>query len=79
MSVEEDLKKIVARIVRKPDLDFAPTATFKDFEADSLDIVQILVAVEDKYDIEIQDEALKDIGTMADFIAHIEQKVAEKG
>lgn len=79
MSVEEDLKKIVARIVRKPDLDFSPTATFKDFEADSLDIVQILVAVEDKYDIEIQDEALKDIGTMADFIAHIEQKVAEKG
>ncbi len=79
MSVEEDLKKIVSRIVRKPDLDFGPTATFKDFEADSLDIVQILVAVEDEYDIEIEDEALQDIGTMADFIAHIEKKVAEKG
>ncbi len=79
MSVEEDLKNIVARIVRKPDLDFTPTATFKDFEADSLDIVQILVAVEDEYDIEIQDEALQDIGTIANFIAHIEKKVAEKG
>lgn len=79
MSVEEDLKRIVSRIVRKPDLDFGPTSTFKDFEADSLDIVQILVAVEDEYDIEIQDEALQDIGTMADFIAHIEKKVAEKG
>ncbi|MEE8353168.1 MAG: acyl carrier protein [Dehalococcoidales bacterium] len=79
MSVEADLKRIVSRIVRKPDLDFTPTATFKDFEADSLDIVQILVAVEDEYDIEIQDEALQDIGTMADFIAHIEKKVAEKG
>ncbi len=79
MSVEADLKRIVSRIVRKPDLDFTPTATFKDFEADSLDIVQILVAVEDEYDIEIQDEALQDIGTMVDFIAHIEKKVAEKG
>ena len=77
--VQEELKKIVTRIVRKPDLDFSPTATFKDFQADSLDIVQILVAIEDTYDIEIQDEALEGVTNMGDFIAHIEQRVAEKG
>lgn len=78
-SIEETVKKIVTKIVRKPDTDFTPTATFKDFDADSLDIVQILVAVEDTFDIEIQDEELQEITDMGGFVAYIERKVAEKG
>jgi len=79
MSVEETVKKIVTRIVRKPITDFTPTATFKDFDADSLDIVQILVAVEDTYDIELDDEELQNITDMAGFVAYIERMIAEKG
>ncbi len=79
MSTEETIRKIVTKIVRKPDIEFTPTATFKDLEADSLDIVQILVALEDTFDIEIQDEDLKEIANMGGFIAYIERKVAEKG
>jgi len=79
MPVEETVKKIVTRIVRKPDTDFTPASTFKDFGADSLDIVQILVAVEDTFDIEIVDEELENIPDMAGFIAYIERKIAEKG
>ena len=78
-SVEETVKKIVTRIVRNPDIDFTPTATFKDFKADSLDIVQILVAVEDTYDIELDDEELQKITDIGGFIAYIERKIAEKG
>jgi len=77
-TVEETVKKIVTKIVRKPDVDFTPTTTFKDLQADSLDIVQILVALEDTYDIEIVDEELKDAQNMGDFIAYIERKAAEK-
>ncbi len=79
MSVEETVKKIVIRIVRKPDIDFTPTATFKDLKADSLDIVQILVAVEDTFDIEILDEELQAITDMGGFVACIERKITEKG
>ncbi len=79
MSTEETIRKIVTKIVRKPDIEFTSTATFKDLEADSLDIVQILVALEDTFDIEIQDEDLKEIANMGGFIAYIERKVAEKG
>ena len=79
MSVEETIKKIVIRIVRKPDIDFTPTAPFKDLKADSLDIVQILVAVEDAFDIEILDEELQEITNMGGFIAYVERKIAEKG
>ena len=78
MTLEETVKKIVTKIVRKPDIEFTPTTTFKDLEADSLDIVQILVALEDTYDIEIQDEELQEVTDMGGFIAYIERKVIEK-
>ena len=78
MSVEETVKKIVTRIVRKSDIEFTAKTTFKDLDADSLDIVQILVALEDNYDIEIEDEELQDISNMGDFVAYIERKVAEQ-
>ena len=77
-TVEETVKKIVSKIIRKPETDFSPTASFKDMKADSLDVVQILVAVEDTYEIEIQDEDLKNCNNMAEFIKYIEKKVAEK-
>jgi len=79
MSVEETVRSIVTKIVRKPDTDFTPSTTFKDLNADSLDIVQMLVALEDTYDIEIQDEELQEVTNMGEFIAYIERKVAEKG
>ncbi len=79
MPVEEKVKEIVTRIVRRPESDFTQTTTFKDLKADSLDVVQILVAIEDTYDIEIDDEELKKITDMGSFISYIERKVAEKG
>ena len=79
MSVEETVRKIVTRVVRKPDTNFTPTTTFKDMEADSLDIVQILVALEDEFDIEIQDEELKEIANMGGFVSYVERKIAAKG
>ncbi len=79
MSVEETLKKIVTRVTRKPETAFSPETTFEALDADSLDIVQILVALEDTYDIEIQDEELKELKNMGSFIAYIERKIGEKG
>ena len=76
--VEETIRKTVTKIVRKPEIEFTPTTTFKDLGADSLDVVQILVALEDKYEIEIDDEELKEIGNMGDFVAYIKRKVADK-
>ena len=77
-TIEETVKKIVTRIVRKNEDEFSPTATFKDMKADSLDIVQILVAVEDAYDIEIPDEALESVSDMESFIACIKRVVESK-
>ncbi len=77
-SVEETVRKIAGRIIRKSDIVFAPTTTFKDLGADSLDIVQILVAVEDAFDIELDDEEMQKVTNTAEFVAYVERKIAEK-
>jgi acyl carrier protein len=77
ISVEETVKQITAKILHKSDFD--PAKSFADLDADSLDIVQILVAIEDKYDIEVMDDELQSIVNLGEFVAYIERKIAEKG
>ena len=76
--IEDVVRNTVTRITRKDISQFTRTTTFKDLEADSLDIVQILVALEDHFDIEVVDEELEDITNMGKFIDYIDRKVAEK-
>ena len=77
-SMEETIKDIVLTITRKPDANFSSITNFKDLEADSLDIVQILVALEDTFDIEIPDEEIKQVRNMGELVAYIEKKMGEK-
>jgi acyl carrier protein len=79
MSVEETIKEIATRILHKPDINFSDSVTFKDLGADSLDIVQMLVAIEDKYNIELVDEEMQAITNTREFVNYIERKIAEKG
>lgn len=79
MSVEEKVKEITARITHKNVDEIAADGTFKDLDADSLDVVQILVALEEEYNIEIEDEEMQKVTNMREFIDYIERKVAEKG
>jgi acyl carrier protein len=76
--VEEKVRQIVVKVVRKQDTDFTPTSTFKDLGADSLDIVQVLVAIEDAFEIEMVDEEMKEITNMEGLVAYVEKKVAAK-
>ena len=77
-AVESTLKDIVVRIVHCDESVLTPTATWKDVKADSLDMVQILVAVEDTYNIEVPDEEAKKFQNFGDFVAYVESCVAEK-
>lgn len=78
MSVEVTLKGIVTRIVHCDEKVLTPKNTWKDMKADSLDLVQILVAVEDTFDIEIPDEDTEKFQNFGDFVAYIETRLAEK-
>lgn len=77
-AVEETIKDIIVKIVHCDREVLTPTATFKDMKADSLDMVQVLVALEDEFGIEIPDEDAQKFQSFSDFIAYVEARVAEK-
>jgi acyl carrier protein len=78
MSVEEQIKDIVAKIVHVDKSIITREGTFKDLKADSLDIVQALVAVEEAFDIEIPDEEAQKFQNFGDFVSYVEKQVAKK-
>ena len=78
MTVEEKVKDIVASIVHCDKSVLTRDSTFKDIKADSLDIVQSLVAVEEAFDIEIPDEEAQNFQNFGDFVSYVENRVAEK-
>ncbi len=51
------------------------TNLMKDLEADSLDSVEILMALEDEYDIEIPDEDAEKFFTIRDIVEYLEKVV----
>jgi len=78
MSSEAQIKEIVAKIVHVDKNAMTKESTVKDIKADSLDMVQALVAVEDKFDIEILDEEAQKFQTFGDFVDYVEKRLAEK-
>jgi acyl carrier protein len=77
-TVEETLRKTLAKITRNENVVITPTTTFKELGADSLDVVQVMVALEETYNIELVDEELKAIDNMGGFIDYVKKKVAAK-
>ena len=78
MTVEEQIKEIIARITHVDKNLITREATFKDIKADSLDIVQTLVAVEEAFGIEIPDEDAQKFQNFGDFVSYVENRVAQK-
>ncbi|MCK4221749.1 MAG: acyl carrier protein [Dehalococcoidia bacterium] len=79
MSVEEQIRDTVSRIAHVDKSIVTRESTFKDMKADSLDIVQSLVAVEEAFDIEIPDEEAQKFRNFGDFVDYVEKQVAKKG
>ena len=49
------------------------TNLMKDLSADSLDAVEIIMAIEDEYGIEIHDEEAEKIQTVGDLVRYVEE------
>lgn len=53
------------------------THLMKDLEADSLDAVEIIMAIEDEYEIEIPDEVAEKFQTVGDLVHYVENETNE--
>ena len=80
MSSEEIAQKVVDIIAQNLDVnktEVVPTASFiNDLNADSLDIVELVMAIEKDFDIEIPDDEAEKIRTVQDAIDYIVAHVA---
>jgi acyl carrier protein len=72
MSVEEKVKKIIAEKL-SVDLDeVVPEASFvDDLGADSLDLVELIMSMEEEFDVEISDEDAEKIATVKDAMDYV--------
>ena len=74
MSVEEKIKKIICEQLEVSEKDVVPEASFvDDLGADSLDQVELIMAMEEEFDISISDEEAEKIVTVRDAIAYVEK------
>ncbi|MBE9040545.1 acyl carrier protein [Oscillatoriales cyanobacterium LEGE 11467] len=80
MSQDEILtkvKKIVAEQLEAEEEKVAPESHFvNDLGADSLDTVELVMALEEEFDIEIPDEAAEGITTVREAVNYITEKSA---
>ena len=77
MSVEEQVKKIVAEQLGVKDEEVTPDASFvDDLGADSLDTVELVMALEEEFETEIPDEEAEKITTVQQAIDYVKERQA---
>lgn len=77
-TVEEKVIKIICEQLDVPVDDVVPEASFvDDLGADSLDQVELIMAMEEDFDISIPDEDAEKIGTVQNAIDYIKKATGE--
>ena len=72
-SIEERVKKIVVEQLGVKEEEVVPSASFvDDLGADSLDTVELVMALEDEFECEIPDEEAENITTVQQAVEYVE-------
>lgn len=72
----EKLQKIIAEVLNLSEEEIKPESTFvDDLGADSLDVFQIIMGIEEEFDIEIDNEEAEKITTVQDAVDQIKKAV----
>ena len=65
--------------IKVPDAQSAtPESTWADLDVDSLDLVEVVKSLEDRYDIKIADGRLKSIANVGDAVGLVQELIGEK-
>jgi acyl carrier protein len=72
MSIEDKVKKIIAEKLSVDMAEIVPEASFvDDLGADSLDLVELIMSMEEEFDVEISDEDAEKITTVKDAFDYV--------
>ncbi len=71
-TIEQKVKNIIADQLGVGEEEIKPTSSFiEDLGADSLDIVELVMAMEEEFEVEIPDEEAENIKTVQDAVNYI--------
>ncbi|MBT8370881.1 MAG: acyl carrier protein [Deltaproteobacteria bacterium] len=74
MSIEEKVKKIIAEKLSVDLAEVVPEASFvDDLGADSLDLVELIMSMEEEFDVEISDDDAEKIVTVKDAMDYVHE------
>jgi len=74
MNIFEKVKAIVTEQLGVDAEEVTLETSFDDLNADSLDVVELIMALEEEFDIEIPDEDAEKIKTVGDAVNYIKEK-----
>jgi acyl carrier protein len=78
-NLEAKVKEIIADRLQVDISSVTPTASFiEDLGADSLDTVELVMAFEEEFDLEIPDEDAEKLQTVGSAISYLQEKLAAK-
>ena len=78
--IEEEVRKIIVNQLDINEEEVTPDASFTDdLGADSLDLVELVMAMEEKFDIDIPDEDAENITTVQKALDYIDNQFRTKG
>jgi acyl carrier protein len=78
MNVFEVVRQVIMEIKDIPEENVKLESSFADdLEADSLDVVEMLMLLEEKFEITIPEEAAEEMKTVKDAVEYIENKLRE--
>ena len=76
MALEDRVSEIIVEQLGVTKEEVVPDASFaKDLGADSLDIVELVMAMEEEFDIEIPDDDAEKIQTIGDAMAYVKERL----
>jgi acyl carrier protein len=77
--IEEKVKDIIVEQLGVNPEQVTPTASFiEDLGADSLDIVELVMAFEEEFSVEVPDEDAEKLQTVGDVVKYIEEKASKQ-
>lgn len=75
-SIEDKVRAIIVEQLDANEDEVVPDALFdEDLGADSLDLVELVMQMEDEFDVEIPDEDAENIRTVQDAINYVRQHI----
>ena len=78
--VQQKLKEIVMDRLNAEEEQIKPEASFvEDLGADSLDIVELIMGIEEEFDIEIPDEDAEKLTTVGEALTYVKTKLGVEG